>query len=265
MPRFLTLSLWAGLAFLYMPILMLIAFSFNTSRRSSVWSGFTLDWYAQLFRDPAILQAAWLSVQIGVYSATIATILGVLASGLLVKFGQFRGRSLFAGLMSAPLVMPEVIIGISLLLLFISSAELFGWPAQRGIMTVTIAHATFGAAFVLVVVQPRMRAMDKSLEEASRDLGAKPLATFVYITLPLIAPAVIAGWLLAFVVSFDDLVIASFTSGPGSSTLPMLIYSKVRIGVSPDVNALATLLIGVVVIGLVVAALLLRRRSSDRG
>lgn len=262
MPRFLTVSLWAGLAFLYMPILMLMAFSFNASRRSSVWSGFSTEWYVRLFEDPQILQAAWLSVQIGVYSATIATILGVMASVMLVKFRTFRGRRLFTGLMTSPLVMPEVIIGISLLLLFISTSELFGWPANRGIMTVTIAHATFGAAFVLVVVQPRMRALDVNLEEASRDLGARPLVTFWFITLPLIAPAVFAGWLLAFVVSFDDLVIASFTSGPGGSTLPMLIYSKVRIGVSPDVNALATIMILIVALGLLIAHLIMKR---DRG
>lgn len=264
MTRFLTFSLWFGFAFLYLPIIVLIVYSFNASRRSSVWTGFTTDWYFQLFRDPQILEAAWLSVQIGVYSATIATILGVMASVMLVKFGAFRGRRLFTGLMTSPLVMPEVIIGISLLLLFISSATVLGWPAQRGVLTVTIAHATFGAAFVLVVVQPRMRSLDQSLEEASRDLGARPLATFWYITLPLIAPAVLAGWLLAFVVSFDDLVIASFTSGPGSSTLPMLIYSKVRIGVSPDVNALATLLIGIVVIALGIVAFILHRDRAKR-
>lgn len=260
MPRVLSFSLWTGIAFLYMPILVLIAYSFNASKRSSVWSHFTTDWYVELFRDPQILEAAWISVQIGIYSATIATILGVMASVMLVKFGRFRGRGLFVGLMTSPLVMPEVIIGISLLLLFISSAELIGWPAQRGMLTVTIAHATFGAAFVLVVVKPRMQSLDRSLEEASRDLGAGPLATFWFISLPLILPAVVAGWLLAFVVSFDDLVIASFTSGPGGSTLPMLIYSKVRIGVSPDVNALATLLILTVFIVLIAAALILRRR-----
>ena len=267
MSLFLRVALWVGLTFLYLPIVVMIFYSFNASQRSSIWSHFTLDWYAQLFRDPQILQAAWLSVQIGVYSATIATILGIAAAVILTKFGAFRGRSLFAGMLTAPLVMPEVITGISLLLLFISTAELFGWPTQRGVMTVTIGHATLGTAFVLVVVQPRLRALNQSLEEASRDLGAGPLETFWFITLPLLLPAVIAGWLLAFVISFDDLVIASFTSGPGSSTLPMLIYSKVRIGLSPDVNALATLLILAVFVGLFIAWIMVRRdwrRGSSR-
>ncbi len=262
MPRFLKFSLWAGFAFLYAPIFVLIAYSFNASRRGSVWGGFSTHWYGELFRDEQILSAAWVSLQIGVMSATGATILGVLAAIGMVRFGKFRGRTLFAGMMSAPLVMPEVITGISLLLLFISAEQLFGWPAGRGMMTITIAHITFCSAFVLVVVQPRMATMDQSLEEASRDLGAGPVTTFLLVTLPVIFPAIVSGWLLAFILSFDDLVIASFTAGPGSTTLPMLIFSKIKIAVSPDINALATIIILIAALGLVAAMLLSRRRTD---
>ncbi len=262
MPRFLKFSLWAGFAFLYAPIVVLIVYSFNASRRGSVWGGFSTHWYGELFKDEQILEAAWVSLKVGVYSATGAVILGVLASLSLVRFGKFRGRSLFSGLVSAPLVMPEVITGISLLLLFISLEQLIGWPAGRGLLTITIAHITFGTAFVIVVVQPRLATKDQSLEEASRDLGAGPVSTFFLVTLPVVAPAIISAWLLAFILSFDDLVIASFTAGPGSTTLPMLIFSKVKIAVSPDVNALATLIILGVAI-MLIFALLLRRTDTN--
>jgi len=252
MNRFLKLSLWVGFAFLYLPIIVLMVFSFNASRRGNVWSGFSTHWYFELVKDEQILNAAWISLKIGVYSATGATILGVMASLALVRFGRFKGRTLFSGLVSAPLVMPEVITGISLLLLFISAEQLLGWPAERGILTITLAHITFCTAFAIVVIQPRLAGMDQSMEEASRDLGAGVVTTFFLVTLPLIAPALVASWLLAFILSFDDLVIASFTAGPGSTTLPMLIFSKVKIAVSPDVNALATLII--VGVGLMLAA-----------
>lgn len=259
MPKFLKISLWVGMAFLYLPILSLMIYSFNASRRGNIWGGFSTHWYGELFRDEQILNAAWISLKIAVFSASGATLLGVMAAIVLVRFGKFRSRALFSGLVSAPLVMPEVITGISLLLLFISAEQLFGWPAGRGVLTVTIAHITFCTAFVVVVIQPRLVALDRSLEEASRDLGAGPATTFFLITLPLIFPALASSWLLAFILSFDDLVIASFTSGPGATTLPMLIFSKVKIAVSPDVNALATLIILIVGVGLAVAMLGLRK------
>lgn len=259
MSKPLKVALWVGFTFLYLPIVVLIVYSFNSSRRGSVWGGFSTHWYGELLKDGQILDAAWISLKIGVYSATGAVILGLLAAIVLVRFGKFKGRALFSGMVSAPLVMPEIITGISLLLLFISAQKLFGWPAGRGIMTITIAHITFCTAFVIVVIQPRLATMDRSMEEASRDLGAGPVMTFFLITLPMIAPALVAGWLLAFILSFDDLVIASFTSGPGSTTLPMLIFSKVKIAVSPEINALATLIILGVAIALIGALLLSKR------
>lgn len=259
MSKPLKVALWVGFTFLYLPIVVLIVYSFNSSRRGSVWGGFSTHWYGELLKDGQILDAAWISLKIGVYSATGAVILGLLAAIVLVRFGKFKGRALFSGMVSAPLVMPEIITGISLLLLFISAQKLFGWPAGRGIMTITIAHITFCTAFVIVVIQPRLATMDRSMEEASRDLGAGPVMTFFLITLPMIAPALVAGWLLAFILSFDDLVIASFTSGPGSTTLPMLIFSKVKIAVSPEINALATLIILGVTIALIGALLLSKR------
>ncbi|GAA0415752.1 ABC transporter permease subunit [Cocleimonas flava] len=253
MSRFLKISLFAGFSFLYIPIFILIFYSFNASKRGAVWGGFSTEWYGKLLQDQQILDAAWISFKVAFLSASGAVIIGTLAAVVLVRMGKFRGRSMFSGLVSAPLVMPEVITGISLLLLFISFKEFLGWPQQRGIATIVIAHTTFTAAFVVLVVQSRLYALDKSLEEASADLGATPFETFFYVTVPIIAPSLAAGWMLAFILSFDDLVIASFTSGPGSTTLPMLIYSKVKIAVSPDVNALATII--VVSISLVIAAL----------
>lgn len=260
---FLPIAASLGFVFLYAPIVSLVVFSFNESRLVTVWSGFSTKWYAELFNDPQILGAAWLSFQIAAISATIALVLGTLAAVALVRFRRFRGRTAFAGMVSAPLVMPDVITGLSLLLLFVAMEGLLGWPSGRGIVTIIIAHSTFCMAYVCVVVQSRLSDFDRSLEEAAMDLGANPLRVFFDITLPIIAPALVSGWLLGFTLSLDDLVIASFVSGPGSSTLPMVIFSKVRLGVSPDVNALATIIIGIVALG-VLAATILQLRSRPK-
>jgi putrescine transport system permease protein len=242
-----------GYAFLYIPLVSVIVYSFNDSRLATVWGGFSARWYGELLRNEQVLDAAFLSLRIAVVTATLATILGTMAGMALARFGRFRGRTLFSGMITSPLVMPEVITGLSLLLLFVSLHQLVGWPAQRGFSTITIAHTTFALAYVTVIVQSRLVAMDESLEEAAMDLGGRPLRVVFDITLPLIAPAMIAGWLLAFTLSLDDLVIASFVSGPGGSTLPMLIFSKIRLGVTPDINALATLIIAVVTVGVLIA------------
>ncbi|GHA25519.1 putrescine ABC transporter permease PotI [Devosia pacifica] len=253
-----------GFAFLYGPILSLIIFSFNDNRLVTVWSGFSTRWYAELFADTQILDAAWLSFWIAVASASIALVLGTLCSVALVRFRRFRGRTALAGMASAPLVMPDVITGLSLLLLFVSMESLIGWPAGRGVGTIIIAHTTFCIAYITVVVRSRLSDLDLSLEEAAMDLGATPVRVFFDITLPIISPALVSGWLLAFTLSLDDLVIASFVSGPGSSTLPMVIYSKIRLGVSPDVNALATIIIAIVTVGVLAATLLQMRRSARK-
>ena len=257
--RFLLSVLVFGYAFLYIPLISVIFYSFNDSRLATVWGGFSTRWYGELFKNDQILEAASLSLRIAATSATFATILGTMAGLVLVRFGRFRGRTLFSGMITSPLVMPEVITGLSLLLLFVSLQQLVGWPGQRGFSTITIAHTTFSMAYVAVIIQSRLTAMDKSLEEAAMDLGCKPARVVFDITLPLIAPAMVAGWLLAFTLSLDDLVIASFVSGPGSSTLPMYIFSKVKLGVTPDINALASLFILVVSVGLVVAWLATRK------
>lgn len=259
---FLPITASLGFAFLYLPIMSLVVFSFNESRLVTVWSGFSTKWYGELFADPQMLGAAWLSLQIAFFSATIAIVLGTLCAVALVRFKRFRGRTVLAGTVSAPLVMPDVITGLAMLLLFVAMESLIGWPSGRGMLTITIAHATFCTAYVTVVVQSRLSDLDLSLEEAAMDLGATPVRVFFDITLPIIAPALVSGWLLAFTLSLDDLVIASFVSGPGSSTLPMVIFSKVRLGVSPDVNALATIIIGVVALGVLVAGLISFRSSS---
>ncbi len=260
---FLPIAAGLGFLFLYAPIISLVIFSFNESRLVTVWSGFSVKWYGELFRDPQMLEAAWLSLRIAAMSATIALVLGTLAAVALVRFRRFRGRTIFSGMVSAPLVMPDVITGLSLLLLFVATESLFGWPKGRSMMTIIIAHSTFCTAYVCVVVQSRLADFDRSLEEAAMDLGASPVRTFFDITLPIIAPALISGWLLSFTLSLDDLVIASFVSGPGSSTLPMVIFSKVRLGVSPDVNALATIIIGFVAVGVFIATLLQLRRPRQ--
>lgn len=242
-----------GYAFLYIPLVSVIVYSFNDSRLATVWGGFSTRWYGELLRNEQVLDAAFLSLRVAVVTATLATLLGTMAGMALARFGRFRGRTLFSGMITSPLVMPEVITGLSLLLLFVSLQQLTGWPAQRGFSTITIAHTTFALAYVTVIVQSRLASMDESLEEAAMDLGCRPLRVVFDITLPLIAPAMVAGWLLAFTLSLDDLVIASFVSGPGGSTLPMVIFSKIRLGVTPDINALATLIIVVVSLGVVVA------------
>ena len=256
-----------GFAFLYLPILAMIGYSFNNSRLVTVWDSANsppLKWYSALWRNQQVLDAAGLSLRIALLNATGAAILGTLAGLVLARFGKFRGRTLLTALTTAPLVMPEVITGLSLLLLFVAMEQLIGWPAGRGITTLTIAHITFSLSYVAVIVQSRLADFDLSLEEAAMDLGARPLTVFLRITLPLIAPAIVSGWLLAFTLSWDDLVISQFVAGPGSSTLPMVIFSKVRLGVTPDINALATLMVLTVAVGVVIATLLLRRQERRR-
>jgi putrescine transport system permease protein len=248
-----------GFVFLYAPIVSLVVFSFNASKLVTVWGGFSTQWYRALLEDPQILGAAWISLQIAVVAATLAVVFGTLAAYVLVRFGRFRTRALLTGMSTAPLVMPEVITGLSLLLLFVGMEQLIGWPAGRGKLTIVIAHVTFCMAYVTVVVQSRLAGLDESLEEAASDLGARPVRVFFDITLPVIAPALIAGWLLAFTLSLDDLVVASFVTGPGASTLPMVIFSKVRLGVSPDINALATIIIAIVALGVGIASWQMRR------
>jgi len=251
-----------GYAFLYIPLVSVIFYSFNDSKLATVWGGFSTRWYGELFRNDQILDAAFLSLRIAATSATFATVFGTIAGLVLVRFGRFRGRTLFSGMVMSPLVMPEVITGLSLLLLFVSMQQLIGWPSQRGFSTITIAHTTFSMAFVAIIIQSRLSAMDESLEEAAMDLGCRPVRVIFDITLPLIAPAMVAGWLLSFTLSLDDLVIASFVSGPGASTLPMYIFSKVKLGVTPDINALASLIILIVSVTLLGAWLAVRRSQS---
>lgn len=255
---FLSIATVLGFTFLYAPIVSLIVFSFNESKLVTVWSGFSTKWYGKLLDDPQILGAAWISLKIAFVSASLALVLGTLAALVLTRFGRFFGKSLLGGMVTAPLVMPEVITGLSLLLLFVAMESAFGWPAGRGLMTIVIAHTTFCMAYVAIVVQSRLVDMDESLEEAALDLGAKPARVFFDITLPMISPALVSGWLLSFTLSLDDLVIASFVSGPGASTLPMVIFSKVRLGVSPDINALATIIIVIVALGVAIASTQMR-------
>jgi len=243
-------SVALGLAFLYLPIVILVIYSFNASRLVTVWGGWSTRWYVELINDRAMLESAWVTLRIAVISATAATVLGSLAAVALVRLGRFRGRLLFAGMIYAPLVMPEVITGLSLLLLFVTI------DVDRGFWTVTIAHTTLTMCFVTVVVQSRLLNFDRSLEEAAMDLGSPPLRTFSTITLPLIAPALVSGWMLAFTLSLDDLVIASFTTGPGATTLPIRIYSEIRLGVKPEINAICAVVIAFVTVGIVAASLL---------
>lgn len=263
-PTFLLSVLCFGLAFFYVPILSMIFFSFNKSRLATVWGGFSTQWYGKLFSNKQILDAALLSVEIAVLSATFATILGTFAGIALARFRKFPGRAAFSGLVTAPLIMPEVITGISSLLLFIMMADWIGWPGQRGFATITIAHITFSMTYVTTVVQSRLMSMDMSIEEAAMDLGSKPWQVLKDVTLPIIAPAVVSGWLLAFTISIDDVVISSFTSGPGYTTLPMLIWSKVKLGVTPDINALASVIVAVVALGVTLSAVLLTRAERRR-
>lgn len=250
--RGLLAALLFGYAFLYLPILLLVVFSFNDSRLVTVWSGFSFRWYAALWNNERLVEAALLSLRIAAVSATGAVMLGTLSGFALARL-RFAGRKLFAGMVAAPLVMPEVITGLSLLLLFVAMDQFLGWPAGRGADTITIAHTTFATAYVAVVVQSRLSDFDSSLEEAALDLGARPWKVFFVITLPIIAPALASGWLLAFTLSLDDLVIASFVSGPGASTLPMVVFSALRLGLTPELNALATIIILLVAIVLFAA------------
>lgn len=261
--RFIASALVFGYAFLYIPLILVVVYSFNDSRIATVWGGFSTRWYGELLRNEQILGAAFLSLRVAMTSATIATILGTMAGLALARFRRFKGRTLFSGMITSPMVMPEVITGLSLLMLFVTLQQLTGWPGQRGFGTITIAHTTFSMAYVAVIVQSRLMSMDESLEEAAMDLGGRPLRVVFDITLPLIAPAMIAGWLLSFTLSLDDLVIASFVSGPGSSTLPMYIFSKVKLGVSPDINALATLIIATVSVGVAIAWIVARRSAKS--
>ncbi|MBS0272513.1 MAG: ABC transporter permease subunit [Proteobacteria bacterium] len=250
-----------GYCFLYFPILTLIIFSFNSSRQITMWQGFSTKWYGSLLHDQVLIKSALISLQIAACAATLAVILGTLAALALVRLGRFRGRNFFGIIATAPLVMPEVITGLALLLLFVGLEQILGWPKGRGILTITIAHTTLCMAYVTILVRGRLSDMDRSLEEAALDLGARPLKVFTAITLPLIFPALLSGWLLAFALSLDDLVIASFVSGPGSSTLPMVIFSSIRFGITPQINALATIIITGVGIGVMVAGWLLHRKK----
>lgn len=250
-------SMVLGFSFLYLPIVLLVVFSFNESRLVTVWGGFSTKWYVELMKNTQLLDAAWVTAKVAFISASIATVFGTMAAVVLVRAGRFRGRSLFSGMIFAPLVMPEVILGLSLLLLFVAIDQ------TRGFWTVMIAHTTFAMCYVAVVVQSRLVGFDRSIEEAAEDLGCPPLKTFFLITLPIILPGVIAGWMLAFTLSLDDLVIASFTTGPGATTLPMKIYSQVRLGVTPEINAVCTILIALVT-GCVIAASIFTKRQQTR-
>jgi len=256
-----------GLAFLYLPILSMVVFSFNNSRLVTVWDvahSPTLKWYVALLSNEPILRAAWLSIRVAASAATGAVVLGTLVGIVLARFGPFRGRTLLSAMTTAPLVMPEVITGLSLLLLFVALEQLIGWPRGRGMLTIILAHITFTMSYVAVVVQSRLAGFDESLEEAAMDLGARPVTVFFRITLPLIVPAIVSGWLLAFTISWDDVVVSQFVAGPASTTLPMVIFSKVRLGVSPDVNALATLMVLIVALGIVISSLWMHALSKRR-
>jgi putrescine transport system permease protein len=261
---FLFTVLCFGIAFLYTPILVLIVYSFNASALVAVWGGFSTVWYGALFHNRQILDAAALSLEIGVIASTCAVLLGGLAAIALVRFRRFPGRLLLTGMVNAPLIVPEIVTGVTQLLLFVSLAQMFGWPARRGFTTIVLAHVAFCMAYVTITVQSRLRSADIALEEAAMDLGSGPVRAFVDTTLPIIAPALVSGWLLSFTLSLDDLVISSFVSGPGASTLPMVIYSKVKLGVSPDMNALASLVIVLVGCGVILAGWFMRRAERQR-
>ncbi|ADN75351.1 binding-protein-dependent transport systems inner membrane component [Ferrimonas balearica DSM 9799] len=259
-----TLVLSLAMLFLYGPILILVIYSFNSSRLVTVWAGFSTKWYGELFQDSLMMNGVILSLSIAFMAACAAVVLGTIAAFVMTRMGRFRGETPFAFMITAPLVMPEVITGLSLLLLFVAMAQSFGWPTQRGFLTIWIAHTTFCSAYVAVVVAARLRELDRSVEEAAMDLGAPPLKVFFLVTLPSIVPALLAGWLLAFTLSLDDLVIASFVSGPSASTLPMVVFSSVRLGVSPKVNALATLIIAVVGLAAFIGWWLMARQEKRR-
>ncbi len=260
--RFLTVMISLGMAFFYIPMILLVIYSFNYSKLVPVWGGWSTRWYKVLFESADVWNAVSLSLKIAFVNATFATILGTLSALAMVRFGRFKGRTLFGGMLVAPLVMPEIITGLSLLVLFISMQQLFGWPSERGFTTITIAHITFSLAYVAVTVQARLTGMGEDLEEAAADLGAKPFKVLTAITLPRLTPALASGWLLAFTLSLDDLVIASFVTGPGANTLPILIFSRIRLGLRPDINALATMIILTVAVCVALAALIMYRQHK---
>jgi len=261
---FLKVCLLIGFIFFYVPMLSMIFFSFNKSRLVTVWGGFSTDWYHKLFANQQVISAAILSLEIALVSATVAAILGTMAGIALARFKRFRGRTVFSGFVTAPLIMPEVITGISMLMLFIVMGHYVGWPGKRGFTTVTIAHITFSLTFVTTIVQSRLSSMDTSIEEAAMDLGSKPWQVLKDVTLPVISPAIMSGWLLAFTISLDDVVITNFTTGPGATTLPILIWSKVKLGVTPDINALASLIIVIVGVCAGIAGILMARNERQR-
>lgn len=263
-PIFLYSCLCFGFAFFYVPILSMIFFSFNKSRLATIWGGFSLQWYEKLFQNTQIFRAAILSLEIALLSATLATILGTMAGLALSRFRRFPFRTLFSGFVTAPLIMPEIITGISMLMMFILMAEWIGWPGSRGFTTITIAHITFSMTYVTTIIQSRLSSMDASVEEAAMDLGSRPWQVLKDVTLPIIAPAILSGWLLAFTISLDDVVITNFVSGPGTTTLPILIWSKVKLGVTPDINALATIVIVIVGICVGIAGIIMNRAEKRR-
>ncbi len=263
-PTFLISVLCFGFAFFYVPILSMIVYSFNASRLATVWGGFSTKWYVSLLSNDSVIDALLLSLKIALISASFATILGTMAGITLARFTKFRGRTLFSGLVTAPLIMPEVITGISMLIFFILMADWLGWPASRGFTTITLAHITFSMVFVTTIINARMVQSDRAIEEAAMDLGSRPWQVMFDITLPVISPAILSGWLLAFTISLDDVVITAFTTGPGATTLPLLIWSKVKLGVTPDINALATLMVLTVGIGVMAAGFILNGAEKRR-
>ncbi|HDY96880.1 MAG TPA: ABC transporter permease subunit [Pseudomonas sabulinigri] len=264
-PGFSTVMLWLGLAFIYIPMIILVIYSFNASRLVTVWGGWSLHWYAGLLDNTQLMNAVKRSLQIAFFTACAAVCLGTLAAFVMTRIKRFRGRTMFSGLVTAPLVMPEVITGLSLLLLFVAMAQMIGWPAERGMVTIWIAHVTFCTSYVAVVVSGRLSELDQSIEEAAMDLGARPWKTFLLITVPMIAPSIAAGWLLSFTLSLDDLVLASFVSGPGSTTLPMEVFSSVRLGVKPEINAIASVILLAVSIFTLIAWFIARSADKRRG
>ena len=262
LPTLLFSLLTFGYAFLYLPIAVLMAWSFNASRLVTVWGGFSTKWYVQLLHDEKFLNAALLSLKIAVVSASVALMLGTLAAMALVRFGNFPGRKLFNVLIAAPMVMPEIIMGLALLLMFVALEQLIGWPEGRGFATIVLSHATVSTAYVTVVVRSRLSQLDMSIEEAALDLGARPVKVFFVITLPMLIPALAAGWLLAFTLSLDDVVVTQFVSGPGSTTLPITVFSSIRLGVSPEINALGTIIIALVATVIVLAGWLMRGKKT---
>ena len=255
-------SMVLGFAFLYIPIVLLVIYSFNAGKSVAVWAGWSTKWYGAVFQNEQLLNAAWVTIRVAILGATIATILGTLAAIVLTRYGRYKGSTLFNGMVYAPLVMPEIILGLSLLLLFVAV------DFERGFWTITLAHITFTMCFATVVVQSRLVTFDKSLEEAAWDLGCPPMKTFFVVTLPIILPAVVSAWMLAFTLSLDDLVISSFTTGPGATTLPMKIYSDVRLGVKPEINAISTILIAIVSVAVIGASIATKigeqRREKER-